>query len=148
MSGSPGQKGISPERRSQMMASVKKKNTKPEVIVRRFLHNHGLRYTLHDGKLPGTPDIVFPSRHTVLFIHGCYWHRCPHCAVGSQEIRSNASYWLPKLARNQARDAATQAQLAADGWAVIVVWECQVSDHNLLYDIVSRIKSIPKISRS
>jgi DNA mismatch endonuclease, patch repair protein len=126
-----------------MMASVKKKHTKPEIIVRRFLHRRGLRFTLHDKRLPGTPDLVFPGCRTVFFVHGCFWHRCPHCAIGSQEVRSNLAYWLPKLARNQARDAKAQAELAAAGWRVLVVWECQIADQMLL----SRTASIVKRQR-
>ena len=123
-----------------MMASVKKKNTKPEIIVRRFLHRHGLRFTLHDKQLPGTPDLVFPGRRTVLFVHGCFWHRCPHCAVGKQEFHSNLGYWIPKLERNQARDAKAQAELAATGWRVLVIWECQTADRILLSKIASTVK--------
>ena len=113
-------RSISHKQRSRMMASVKKKHTKPEVIVRSFLHQHGLRFTLHDKRLPGTPDIVLPKHRAALFVHGCFWHRCPHCTVGSKEIRSNLSYWMPKLKRNQARDANVQAELAARGWKVLV----------------------------
>jgi DNA mismatch endonuclease (patch repair protein) len=131
---------IAAKQRSHMMASVKKKNTKPEIIVRRFLHRHGLRFILHDRRLPGTPDLVFPRRRTALFVHGCFWHRCPHCSVGKQEIRSNLDYWVPKLARNQARDAKVQAELTAAGWRVLVVWECQTPDKVLLGRIASGIK--------
>ena len=123
-----------------MMASVKKKNTNPEIIVRRFLHRYGLRFILHDKRLPGTPDLVFPGRRTALFVHGCFWHRCPHCAVGKQEVRSNLHYWAPKLARNQARDEKAQAELAAAGWRVVVIWECQITDKMLLSKIASTIK--------
>jgi DNA mismatch endonuclease, patch repair protein len=123
-----------------MMASVKKKNTKPEVIVRRFLHRHGLRFILHDSRLPGMPDVVFPRRRAVLFVHGCFWHRCPHCSVGKQKVRSNLDYWLPKLARNQARDAKVQAELVAAGWQVLVIWECQVTDEIYLRKIASNLK--------
>jgi DNA mismatch endonuclease, patch repair protein len=139
---------ISPNQRSFMMASVKKKHTKPEVVVRSFLHRHGFRFTLHEKRLPGTPDIVLRKHRTALFVHGCFWHRCPHCTVGSQEIRSNLSYWLPKLKRNQARDAKAQTELAAKGWQVLVVWECQVSNERLLQSLASRIKRIPKAAQS
>ena len=122
------------------MASVKKQHTKPELVVRSFLHRSGLRFVLHDKRLPGTPDIVFPSRRTALFVHGCYWHRCPHCAVGRQKIRSNLRYWLPKLERNQARDARAQEALAAAGWRSLVVWECQTADERTLRKLVATIK--------
>lgn len=123
-----------------MMASVKKKNTKPEIIVRRFLHRRGLRFTLHDKRLPGTPDIVFPRWRVAVFVHGCFWHRCPHCAVGSKEVRSNLGYWLPKLERNEARDARAQAELTAQGWRVLTVWECQVADERQLSRIAGAIE--------
>lgn len=129
------------------MASVKKKHTKPELVVRRFLHRGGLRFVLHDKRLPGTPDIVLPSRRTALFVHGCYWHRCPHCAVGRQKIRSNLGYWLPKLERNQARDAKAQEALAAAGWRSLVVWECQTADERMLKKLVATIKQ-PTASQS
>jgi DNA mismatch endonuclease (patch repair protein) len=131
---------IAPEQRSHMMASVKKKNTSPEITVRCFLHGHGLRFILHDKRLPGTPDLVFPQRRMVLFVHGCFWHRCPHCSVGKQEVRSNLGYWVPKLARNQARDAKVQVELAAAGWRVLVIWECQTADRIILSKIASIIK--------
>ena len=123
-----------------MMASVKKKNTKPEIVVRRFLHRSGLRFILHDKRLPGTPDLVFPGPRTVLFIHGCFWHQCPHCAVGKKEVRSNIGYWLPKLERNQARDAKAQAELTAAGWRALVVWECQIADRTLLSKLATIVK--------
>ncbi len=122
------------------MASVKKRHTKPELIVRSFLHRRGLRFILHDKRLPGTPDIVFPRHRTVLFVHGCFWHRCPHCAVGKQEVRSNLGYWLPKLERNQARDVRAQAELSAAGWRVLVIWECQIAHENIMRKLASSIK--------
>jgi DNA mismatch endonuclease (patch repair protein) len=125
-----------------MMASVKKKHTKPEVVVRRFLHRQGLRFRLHYRHLPGTPDIVFPGRRIALFVHGCFWHRCPYCAIGSQEVRSNVEYWQPKFKRNQARDAKAQEKLAADGWRSLVVWECQTADEQVLKKVVATIKRI------
>jgi DNA mismatch endonuclease (patch repair protein) len=135
--------GISRRQRSRMMASVRKKNTKPEMIVRRFLHRYGLRFTLHDPKLPGTPDLVFPARRTVLFVHGCFWHRCPHCSVGAQKVCSNPDYWLPKLERNQARDAKAQSDLVDAGWKVLVIWECQISDSRVLTKIGKTVKRRP-----
>ena len=122
------------------MASVKKRHTKPELIVRSFLHRRGLRFILHDKRLPGTPDIVFPRHRTVLFVHGCFWHRCPHCAVGKQEVLSNLGYWLPKLERNQARDVRAQAELSAAGWRVLVIWECQIAHENIMRKLASSIK--------
>ena len=119
---------VSQEGRSRIMAAIHKRNTKPELAVRRFLHARGFRFRLHDAKLPGTPDLVFASRRAVVFVHGCFWHRCPHCAAGRKEVRSNLAYWEPKLARNRARDSQARATLEADGWKVLTVWECETGD--------------------
>ena len=139
---------IPPKQRSHMMASVKKRHTKPELVIRSYLHRNGLRFVLHDKRLPGTPDIVLPSRRTVVFVHGCFWHRCPYCAAGRQEIRSNRGYWLPKLKRNQSRDVRAQQELAAAGWHSLVVWECQISDEHVLLKLVESVRHSPKTVRS
>jgi DNA mismatch endonuclease (patch repair protein) len=114
------------------MAAIRKRNTKPELAVRRFLHARGLRFRLHDGKLPGVPDLVFPSRRAVVFVHGCFWHRCPHCAAGRKEVRSNLAYWEPKLARNQSRDVRAREALEVEGWKVLTIWECEVQNETKL----------------
>lgn len=112
--------------RSRMMARIRGTDTAPERRVRSALHRAGLRFRLHDSKLPGKPDIVFPSRQTCVFIHGCFWHQCPKCATGSRQVGSNHSYWAPKLARNQARDTEAAAWLRHGGWKVLVIWECEM----------------------
>jgi DNA mismatch endonuclease, patch repair protein len=122
--------------RSRIMASVPSRNTKPELIVRRALHVSGLRYRLHDSRLPGKPDIVFGSRKLVIFVHGCFWHRCPHCENGAKSVASNESYWLPKLRRNAERDKEVRARLRALGWEVRVIWECQAKNARKLSRIV------------
>ena len=86
--------------RSRIMSAIRKRDTKPELAVRDFLHAKGLRYRLHGARLPGCPDFVFPARKAVVFVHGCFWHRCPHCAAGRKVVRSNVGYFHPKLARN------------------------------------------------
>lgn len=116
-----------PETRSRVMRSVGSKDTKPEMQVRRLLHAHGFRFRLHREDLPGKPDIVFPGRRKIIFVHGCFWHQhpsCPHAARPS----SNSDYWRRKLDRNVQRDAETQVKLAGMGWTTFVVWECQVRD--------------------
>jgi DNA mismatch endonuclease (patch repair protein) len=123
---------VSQHQRSKNMAAIKAKNTKPERMVRRFLHAHGLRYRLHVADLPGKPDLVFPRCSAVVFVHGCFWHQCPHCRVGARPVRSNTGYWAPKLARNGARDAAAVAALRTQGWRVFVIWECQADDPKIL----------------
>src|SRR5580658_9017144 len=118
--------------RSRIMSAIHKRDTKPELAVRQFLHASGLRYRLHASSLPGSPDLVFPSRRAVVFVHGCFWHRCPNCAAGRKEVRSNTDYWIPKLERNVARDIRVKAELEARGWLVCTVWECEVGKRHVL----------------
>ena len=116
-----------PEVRRRTMQAVKSKNTWPELAVRSLVHRMGYRYRLHRKDLPGKPDLVFPARQKVIFVHGCFWHQHadPACNMVSCP-KSNQDYWLPKLERNVARDAVHQARLAELGWNVLVLWECEV----------------------
>ncbi|MDR1920342.1 MAG: very short patch repair endonuclease, partial [Candidatus Adiutrix sp.] len=109
----------------------KGKDTVPEKRVRSLLHRLGFRFRLHRRDLPGAPDIVLPKKRTVIFVHGCFWHRHPGCARASRPA-SNQAYWDRKFARNQARDAANQARLTSFGWRVIIIWECELKDMDLL----------------
>ena len=108
------------------MQAVKSKNTGPEIVVRRMLHALGYRFRLHRKDLPGSPDIVLPSRKRAIFVHGCFWH-AHGCAKG-RPPKSRSNYWLPKLARNVQRDRTKKEQLESLGWDVLVVWQCQVED--------------------
>ena len=114
-----------PEQRSGNMAAIKGKNTKPEMIVRRMLHSQGYRYVLHQKQLPGRPDLVFPSRKKVIFVHGCFWHMhgCGRCRIPV----AGRAYWTLKLRRNWLRDRRTRRALRRLGWRVLVVWECQTT---------------------
>jgi DNA mismatch endonuclease, patch repair protein len=114
---------ISAERRSALMARVRAKHTRTELVVRRLVYALGYRYRLHAADLPGKPDIVFRSRKKVIFVHGCFWHGHDGCA---RPPVSRPDYWLPKLARNRARDAAAQEALKERGWSVAVVWQCEL----------------------
>jgi DNA mismatch endonuclease, patch repair protein len=107
------------------MRRVKSKNTRLELTVRKALHGAGFRYRLHDRRLPGHPDLVFPSRRSIVFVHGCFWHRHEGCKRASVP-GTNKSFWIPKLEKNAARDAATDARLRELGWSVHVVWECEI----------------------
>lgn len=121
---------------SARMRRIRKKDTKPELVVRRLVHRLGFRFRLHRNDLPGTPDLVFVSRKKVILVHGCFWHQ-HSCALGSKQPRANPDYWLPKLARNVSRDAANQRLLAEQGWDTLVVWECETrADGNLVERIV------------
>lgn len=112
-----------PESRSALMSRIGPKNTAPEMKVRSLLHKLGYRFRLHAKDLPGKPDIVFPARRKVVFVHGCYWH-AHGCAQG-RPPRSNQDYWATKLARNKARDVEKKSDLQSLGWEVLEVWQCE-----------------------
>lgn len=118
---------FSPEKRSAVMRRVPSRNTSPELKVRRALTALGARYRLHRKDLPGSPDIVLPGRGLAIFVHGCFWHG-HDCPRGARTPKANRDYWLAKIARNMARDAAAAAALAAAGWRVETVWECELRD--------------------
>ncbi|GBD47054.1 very short patch repair endonuclease [Methylopila sp. Yamaguchi] len=116
-----------PEARSAVMRAVKGRNTKPEMLVRRAAHALGYRFRLHRKDLPGSPDLVFPARRKVIFVHGCFWHG-HDCARGSRMPKTNAEYWRAKIDRNRARDVRALDDLAAQGWGFLVLWECELRD--------------------
>jgi DNA mismatch endonuclease, patch repair protein len=121
---------ISQERRSQMMARVGRKNTKPEMQLRQALFALGLRYRLHAKRLPGTPDLVFPRKRIAIFVHGCFWHFHTSCK-GGHIPKTNKKFWKDKLERNIARDARAQRALIELGWDVMVVWECELGPSSI-----------------
>jgi DNA mismatch endonuclease (patch repair protein) len=131
--------------RSRQMALIRHKDTKPELLVRRFLHAAGLRYRLHDTRLPGRPDLVFAGRRVAVFVHGCFWHQHPGCRA-ARLPKSRADFWLPKLAGNVSRDARTEAALRAAGWDVIIVWECETRSRPSLDDLLARIRARPRVA--
>lgn len=110
-------------KRSQMMAGIRSKDTKPEKFIRKALHTAGLRYRLHAADLPGKPDLVFPKYKAAVLVHGCFWHRHPHCWWCTQPS-SNQTFWTAKFEENVRRDERNLAQLQSLGWRVAVVWEC------------------------
>lgn len=116
--------------RSRIMSRVRSKDTKAEVALRKALHAMGFRYRLNRRGLPGTPDLVFPQRGAILFVHGCFWHRHPGCRRATTPS-SNIEFWEEKFARNVARDARNIAELRTLGWRVGVVWECEVLSGSL-----------------
>jgi DNA mismatch endonuclease, patch repair protein len=130
---------LTPERRSANMAAIRGRDTKPEMTVRRFLHRRGLRYRLHKTNLPGSPDLIFSGRRTVIFVHGCFWHGCPHCGVGARQVKSNAAYWAAKVSRNKARDQHVEAVLGEMGWRVLIVWECETKDRGKLEALAAAV---------
>ena len=116
---------FSPDQRSIVMSKVRSRDTKPEWILRSGLHRLGIRYRLGNKHLPGQPDLVFPKYHAAVFVHGCYWHRHPGCKEASTP-KSNTEFWLRKFAKNEERDRCAVETLLADGWRVMVVWECEL----------------------
>jgi len=111
------------------MSRVRGKNTGPELTVRRLIHGLGYRFRLYRRDLPGTPDLVFPGRRKVIFVHGCFWHRHPDpgCRLARMP-KSRQDYWGPKLEGNRARDLRKEAALAEAGWVVMTIWECELRD--------------------
>lgn len=118
---------ISAYQRSLNMKSIRSRNTKPEIAVRRLLHSLGLRFRIHCSELPGKPDIVMKRFKTVIMVNGCFWHKHSGC-TRSNVPKSNHSYWSDKLEKNVERDKGTQRALTELGWRVIIVWECELKD--------------------
>jgi DNA mismatch endonuclease (patch repair protein) len=121
---------VSTEVRSKIMRSVRGKNTKPEVTVRSIVHSLGLRFRLHDRKLPGHPDLVLAKHCAVIFVHGCFWHR--HDCSKATAPKTRADFWQAKFDANVARDARQRTAIESTGWRVLTIWECEVKDSNAL----------------
>ena len=118
---------ISAEKRSANMRAIRSTDTAPEMVVRRLVHRMGYRYRLHRKDLPGKPDLVFCSRKKIIFVHGCFWHQHnkKDCKL-ARKPKTNTNYWLPKFKRTVRRDREHQIALEKAGWAVLIVWECEV----------------------
>ncbi len=129
---------LSPAERSERMSRIRSKDTSPEVALRRALHALGLRFKLHRKDLPGRPDIVLPRHKAVVFVHGCFWHRHAGCRVATTP-KSNTAFWQDKFERNVARDARSIELLEAQGWNVLVAWECELGSARKISDAALRI---------
>ena len=134
---------MTPEQRHRCMAAIKGKDTKPELIVRKYLFSRGLRFRIQVRKLPGRPDIVLPKYKTVIFVDGCFWHGHEGCKY-YRLPKSNIDFWRAKIERNTARDARNEAELRSRGWRVLRVWECDIRTVatrdaylRLLYDTIT-----------
>ena len=119
------------EQRSRNMSAIKSKNTKPEIKVRKVLHSMGYRFRLHRKDLPGSPDIVLPKYKTVIFVHGCFWHRHQNCKYASNP-KTRREFWEKKFKENIERDKKTQEKLKNLGWKTNIVWECEVKNREIL----------------
>ncbi len=124
------------EKRSWNMSRISGRNTKPELEVRHLLHRLGYRFRLHRHDLPGTPDIVLPKYRTVIFVHGCFWHRHADCRYAYMP-KSNVDFWNKKFSANVKRDAKVHRSLEQAGWQVVIVWECQLRDPDQLSSCLS-----------
>ncbi|MBZ9678694.1 DNA mismatch endonuclease Vsr [Mesorhizobium sp. ES1-1] len=127
---------ISKERRSANMARIRSKNTEPEMRVRQVAHRFGYRFRLHRKDLPGKPDLVFPARRKVIFVHGCFWHRhdgCIDCSVP----KSRQDYWEPKFERTKARDKESLQLLNEAGWSAMIIWDCETKTEAELLAAIS-----------
>ncbi|MEZ5034734.1 MAG: DNA mismatch endonuclease Vsr [Chitinophagaceae bacterium] len=118
------------EQRSYNMSMIRSTNTKPEILVRKFLFKQGFRYRLHSKKLVGKPDIVMPKYNTVIFVHGCFWHGHSNCKLAKVPV-SNNSFWVDKIETNKKRDKRNVAKLKKHGWKVFVLWECQLAKNKV-----------------
>lgn len=116
--------------RSKNMAAIRGKDTKPELVIRKGLHKAGFRYRLHDKKLPGKPDLVFPKYKTVLFIHGCFWHQHKGCRYAAVP-KTNTKFWEQKFSGNIKRDKQHTETLEQQGWRVLVIWECELKSQEM-----------------
>ena len=132
---------LSPDRRSWNMSRIKGKNTKPEILVRKFLHGNGYRFRIHRKDLPGKPDIVLPKYKVVVFVHGCFWHRHKNCKYSSSP-KTHTEFWEEKFRRNVERDKQNIADLESLGWKVLVVWECEVKNGSFQKNLLDALTLI------
>lgn len=131
-----------PTTRSYNMSRIKGKDTKPEMLVRKFLHANGFRYRLHDKKLPGKPDIVLPKYKTVIFVHGCFWHGHEGCKYFVVP-KTRREWWVEKIGMTKKKDEVNYAKIKESGYKIIVVWECELKSltiENALKVLANTIK--------
>ena len=121
------------EQRSRNMSAIKSKNTKPEIKVRKLLHSMGYRFRLHSKDLPGSPDIVLPKYKTVIFVHGCFWHRHENCKYASTP-KTRKEFWNKKFIENKKRDSEIQEKIKILDWRSVVIWECETKNIENLRD--------------
>jgi DNA mismatch endonuclease (patch repair protein) len=133
----------SKEIRSKNMAAIRGKNTKPEMLVRKFLHANGYRYKLHDKTLPGKPDIVLTKYKTVIFVHGCFWHGHKNCKYFVVP-KTRTDWWLNKINGNISNDGKAAKALKKDGWRIITIWECQLKSAKVETTVRSLLSKISR----
>ena len=126
------------EQRSRNMSAIKSKNTKPEIAVRKLLHSMGYRFRLHRKDLPGSPDIVLPKYKTVIFVHGCFWHRHENCKYASTP-KTRKEFWKKKFQSNIKRDLEIQEKIKNLGWQSVIIWECEIKNNEKLEKLFRKI---------
>lgn len=124
---------LTEEQRKYCMSRIRGKDTKPEMVVRRLTYSLGYRYRLHVKNLPGCPDLVFPSRKKVIFVHGCFWHR-HNCRYGRVKPRTRKKFWHAKLEGNKERHKRNRRKLQSKGWRILTIWECQTRKPEKIID--------------
>jgi DNA mismatch endonuclease (patch repair protein) len=125
--------------RSYNMSRIKGKDTKPELLVRKFLFSHGFRYRLHDKKLPGKPDIVLPKYKKVIFVNGCFWHgheNCPYFRLP----KTRTEWWKDKIEKNVLNDKLKHAKLAELGYHILIIWECEIKNKSVYSNLIENVK--------
>ena len=130
---------LTPEERHKNMSAIRCKDTRPELAVRSALHRLGYRFRIHARNMPGRPDIVLPKYRTVVFVHGCFWHRHPGCHF-AYSPSSRQEFWQQKFTKNQERDRQVQQRLREEGWSVLVVWECEAGNFETLANELNKIR--------
>ncbi len=138
----------SPKIRSYNMSRIKAKDTKPEILVRKYLFSHGLRYRLHDKKLPGKPDIILPKYRIIIFVHGCFWHGHESCRYFAPP-KTRTEWWMNKIKGNIENDIKKKELLEKMGWSIITIWECQLKkdkQNTTLNDLILKIKNENPVS--
>lgn len=131
---------LTKKQRQYCMSRIQGKDTKPEMVVRKLVFALGYRYRLHDKKLLGKPDLVFPGRHKVIFVHGCFWHR-HNCKYGKVIPQTRKQFWEEKLNKNKERDKKNKRKLQKLEWDVLVVWECETKDVKKSKHLISKLNN-------
>lgn len=129
--------------RSFNMSKIRSKNTKPELLVRKFLFSNGFRYRIHVKDLPGKPDIVLPKYKTVIFVHGCFWHGHERCKYFI-EPKTNTEWWLKKITRNKQLDTEHEKKLESENWNIITIFECKLKESNIDFTLNNLINKLKK----
>ena len=123
-------------KRSLNMAAVRSKNTEPELVVRKLIYGMGYRYRLHWKKLPGKPDLVFPGKRKVIFVHGCFWHG--HDCIRGRLPSTNLDFWQQKIEKNKERDLQVRDQLESEGWNILTIWQCRLKNADEIKQTIVR----------